>query len=388
MTTTVSARLTKTVVEGLQLNEMARDKEVRGFGVRRQLGAPIYFLRKKVRGRDRWMIIGPHGAPWTVDTARREANRLIGLISEGKDPSQAMRDLDNPTLTEASQHFMTEHGEKLKPNTRDKYEILFRLHILPAIGHLRVGELTRTDVLKFHSRMSGKASTANYCVAIISKLMSWSEERGLRPEQSNPCLRVKKFRENKRQRYLSHEEFARLGTVLDEHAAKGGESLFAVAAVRLLLLTGARVGEILTLQWSFVDLQRGLLLLPDSKTGQKTIRLNPQAAEILMSIPRVEGNPHVIVGRRDGARLINLQKPWRRMRADAGLGDVRMHDLRHSFASMAAASKGSLPMIGKLLGHNHPLTTARYAHLSDDPLQQLNDEVGASIAAAMRGKAG
>ncbi len=385
MTNAISARITKTVVDRLQTNQMARDTEVRGFGVRRQHGAPIYFLRKKIRGRDRWMIIGPHGGPWTVETARREAHRLIGLIAEGKDPSQAMRDLDNPTVAEATEHFMAEHGEKLKPNTREKYEILFRLHILPAIGHLRIANLTRTDVLKFHSRLSGKASTANYSIAMISKLMSWSEERGLRPEQSNPCLRIKKFRENKRQRYLSREEFAQLGTVLDAHAALGGESLFAVAAVRLLLLTGARVGEILTLKWSYVDVQRGLLLLPDSKTGQKTIRLNPQAIEVLAGIPRVQANPHVIVGRREGARLINLQKPWRRMRADAGLADVRMHDLRHSFASMAAASKGSLPMIGKLLGHNHPLTTARYAHLSDDPVQKLNDEVGASIAAAMRG---
>jgi integrase len=386
MTNSVSARLTKSIVDRLQPHQMARDTEVRGFGVRRQLGAPIYFLRKKIRGRDRWMIIGSHGAPWTVETARREAHRLIGLIAEGKDPSQATRDLDNPTVAQATETFMAEHGEKLKPTTREKYGILFRLHILPAVGHLRVAELTRADVLKFHSRLAGKASTANYCIAMLSKLMSWCEERGVRPEQSNPCLRIKKFRENKRQRYLSHEEFARLGTVLNAHAAKGGESLFAVAAVRLLLLTGARLNEILTLQWSYVDLQRGLLLLPDSKTGQKTIRLNPQAAEILRGIPRVHGNPHVIVGRRDGARLVNLQKPWRRMRGDAGLDDVRMHDLRHSFASMAAASKGSLPMIGKLLGHNHPLTTARYAHLSDDPLQALNDEVGANIAAALAPK--
>ena len=386
MANSSSARITKTVVDRLQPNQTVRDTEIRGFGVRRQLGQPVYFLRKKIRGLDRWMIIGPHGAPWTTETARREASRLVGLIADGKDPSPATRDLDNPTLSEATDHFIVEHGPKLKPGSVEKYRILLRLHILPALGHLRVSNLSRPDILRFHSRMSDKASTANYCVAIVSKIMSWCEERGLRPERSNPCLRIKKFRESKRQRYLVREEFARLGAVLDAHATEGGEGLFAVAAIRLLLLTGARVGEILTLKWSYVDLQRGLLLLPDSKTGQKTIRLSPPALDVLGTIPRLQGNPYVIVGRRDGARLINLQKPWRRIRAEAGLDDVRMHDLRHSFASVAAASKGSLPMIGKLLGHNHPLTTARYAHLSDDPLQQLNDEVGATIAAAMAQK--
>jgi integrase len=383
MSSTLRARVTKSVVDRLLPNQMVRDTEVRGFGVRRQLGAPVYFLRKKIRGRDRWIIIGPHGAPWTPETARGEAHRLIGMIAGGKDPSPAVRDLDNPTVAEATEHFMAEHGVNLKPTSAEKYEILLRLHILPAVGYLRVADLTRAEVLKLHARLARKASTANYCVAILSKLMSWCEERGLRLPQSNPCFKLKKFRETKRQRYLSSEEIGRLSAVLEEHSLRGGESLFIVAAIRLLLLTGARVGEILNLKWAHVDLERGVLLLPDSKTGQKTIRLNRHACSILAALPRVQGNPFVIVGRREGARLINLQKPWRRLRAEAGLPDVRMHDLRHSFASTAAGLKGSLHMIGKLLGHSHPHTTARYAHLADDPVQKLNDEVGEAIAAAM-----
>lgn len=382
----ISGRVTKTAVDRLEANQMIRDTELRGFGVRRQLGAPVYFLRKKIRGRDRWMVIGQHGAPWTPETARREAQRLMGMIAAGQDPAANKRTPDNPTIAQATELFMAEHGAMLKPTSREKYDILLRLHILPAVGHLRVGEFKRSDVQKFHAGLSKKASTANYCVAILSKLMSWCEERGLRPEQSNPCFRIKKYRETKRQRYLSREELAKLGEVLDQVAGQSEESLFATAAIRLLLFTGARVSEILTLKWSYVDLERMMLLLPDSKTGQKQIILNAPAADVLRLLPRVAGNPHVIVGRRAGARLINLQKPWRRIRALAGIGDVRMHDIRHSFASVAAASRGSLPMIGRLLGHNHTQTTARYAHLADDPLRELNQEVGEQIARSMKGQ--
>ena len=161
------------------------------------------------------------------------------------------------------------------------------------------------------------------------------------------------------------------------------ENLYIVAAIRLLILTGARLSEIRGLLWQSVDLERSLLILPDSKTGQKTIRLNPPAVALLRGVPRVHGNAHVIVGRKPGSHLVNLQKPWRRIRADAGLDDVHIHDLRHSFASVAAAAKGSLPMIGRLLGHTQQNTTERYAHLADDPVDELNAVTGARISAAL-----
>ena len=211
------------------------------------------------------------------------------------------------------------------------------------------------------------------------------EEHGFRPENTNPCRRIKKYRANRRERYLTSEEFARLGRILDR-VEGGAENVFAVVAIRLLLLTGARLMEILTLRWSYVDLERGLLLLPDSKTSQKSIRLGEAAIAVLQAVPRVKENPYVIVGRKDGAHIVHLQKTWRRIRAAAGLNDGRNHDLRHSFASMAAASGASLPMIGKLLGHTQPQTTARYAHLADDPLHQLNQKVGNLISKAMRGR--
>jgi integrase len=174
--------------------------------------------------------------------------------------------------------------------------------------------------------------------------------------------------------------------VLTKAQADASESAYIIAAIRFLIFTGARLSEILTLEWRHVDLERGLLALPDSKTGKKAIHLSPPALQALAELPHVEGNPFVIVGERKGRHLVNLQKPSRRIRAAAGLPDVRIHDLRHSFASVAASRGGSLPLIGRLLGHTQAQTTARYAHLAADPVRQLNDSTGEALAAALAGK--
>jgi integrase len=159
----------------------------------------------------------------------------------------------------------------------------------------------------------------------------------------------------------------------------GAQSPFVVAAIRLLILTGARLNEILTLKWEWIDFDNSCVRLPDSKTGAKTIYLSPPAMQVLATLPRYEDNPHVICGQKKGACLVNLQKPWDAIRARAGLDKVRIHDLRHSFASIAVASGMSLPMIGKLLGHSQPQTTARYAHLADDPMKLAADQIGKKI---------
>ncbi len=382
-------RINKSSVDRLLAGQTLKDDQLQGFGVRRQQGKPFYYLQKRVNGRVRWLTIGPHGSPWTPETARKEAHRLLGTIAGGADPAVHRRErLENPTLSEAVELFREDHWPKIKPNSREKYDILLRLHVMPTLGTRRMVDITRPDILRFHRKLADRASTANYSVAIISKMMNWAEEHGYRPENSNPCRAIKMFPENKRHRYLTREEFARLGQVLAQLERDGTENVFVLAAIRLLLFTGARLGEILTLQWAYVDVERGFLLLPDSKTGQKQIRLSRAAVEVLDGIPRIQGNPYIIVGRFDRERLVNLQKPWRRVRKLAGIEDVRLHDLRHSFASVAAASGGSLPMIGKLLGHNHPLTTARYAHLADDPLRELNEKAASTIADALTANSG
>ena len=377
-------RITKHAVDRLATDSMIRDTDLTGFGVRRQQGPAIYFLQKRIGRKVRWVTIGRHGSPWTPETARKEAYRLLGQIAGGTPPQTQRQDLAlKPTLRDAAQHFMAEHGTRLKHQSRIKYQFLLDRYILDLLGDRLLETINRADVMRLHAHMAAKPPLANYAVSVLSKLMSWAEEQGIRPLQSNPCFRLKKFRENTCQRFLIDKEYARLGAVLDRVQHLDQENYFIVAAVRLLALTGARLNEILTLQWKHVDLQRRMLTLPDSKTGQKVIRLNPQAVELLRNLRRIDSNPYVIVGRRPDACLVNLQKPWRRIRAEAGLPDVRLPDLRHTFASMAAAQKGSLPMIGRLLGHNHTRTTARYAHLASDPVDQLNAGVGEAIAAVI-----
>jgi integrase len=214
-------------------------------------------------------------------------------------------------------------------------------------------------------------------------MLNLTETWGERPANSNPCRNIEKYRERKRERFLSEGELARLGAALAEAEKQVSESPSAVAAIRLLALSGARLNEILTLRWEHVDFERGCLRLSESKTGAKTIHLSPPALALLASLPRIEGNPHVLPGMKAGAHLVNLEKPWRRIRAAATLPDVRLHDLRHSFASFGAGAGLGLPVIGALLGHTQAATTQRYAHLAADPLKQASDLIGGRIAAAL-----
>ena len=214
-------------------------------------------------------------------------------------------------------------------------------------------------------------------------MFNFAERIDLRPAGSNPCRHIERYRRRRHERFLSADELGRLGAVL---AAYDGAP-YAVAAIRLLIFTGARRGEISGLRWDWIDFERGEARLPDSKTGAKTVHLPPPALAVLAKLPRIVGNPHVIVGGIVGAPLVNLQKPWRAIRKEAGLDDVRLHDLRHAFASVAAASGMGLPIIGKMLGHSQPATTARYAHLASDPVKAAAAAVANKIAAAMSARA-
>jgi integrase len=233
--------------------------------------------------------------------------------------------------------------------------------------------------------MSETPGAANRALALFSKMANLAERWGWRPDGSNPCRHVDKYPEHRSERFLSDMEIARLAEALAESEQSSTESSSVIAAIRLLLFTGARLSEILTLRWEHVDFESQCLRLPDSKTGAKTIYLPAPALNILADLHRSDSNPYVIAGAKPGAHLVNLRKPWDRIRRRAGLQGVRLHDLRHSFASMAVAGGLSLPIIGALLGHTQPSTTARYAHLAADPLKQATDLIGQRIAAAMAG---
>jgi integrase len=362
------------------------DSELKGFGVRVQRGgAKSYVLHYRIgtgRGATlRKLTIGRHGSPWTPETARKEAKTLLGMIEEGADPAaDKMARREAPTIAELAERFLVEHAEaKRKGSTAAEYRRLLDKIILPALGKRKVADVTRADMTKLHHANRAIPYQSNRVLAVLSKMFNLAERWGLRPDGSNPCRHVERFAEKKRERMLSPAELARLGDAL---VAYDG-SPYAVAAVKLLVFTGARLGEVLGLRWEWIDFERGEARLPDSKTGAKTLHLPPPALTVLSALPRLDGNPHVIAGQKPGAALVNLEKPWRAIRKEAGLDDVRLHDLRHAFASVAASSGMGLPIIGKMLGHTQAATTHRYAHLASDPVKAAAAAVAGKIAAAM-----
>lgn len=379
-------RITKRAVDQLSAGDLAWDSDIKGFGVRhRASGAKYYVVKTRIGGRQRWLTIGRHGSPWTPDSARREAMRLLGLRAGGNDPATE-RDRQKGVLTvaELGARFLSDYvPQHCKGTTAYEYRRAVELFINPAIGRHRISDVLRADVATFHHDLRDRQYQANRALGVLRKMLNLAEEWGLRPDGSNPCRHVKKYPEKKRARYLTPGELQRLGAALDDARRNNTETPFTLAAIGLLILTGARLTEILTLRWDYVDLESGVLRLPDFKTGAKAIYLNDAAIKLLRDLPRMLNNPHVIAGKQTGARLINLQKPWHRIRAAANIPDVRLHDLRHSFASVAVSGGMSLPMIGKLLGHTQPATTARYAHLADDPIRAASNTVGTQIVAVM-----
>ena len=388
-------RITKRVVDTAEPAERDRfvwDETLHGFGLKvTRGGRKVYIVQYRSGGRGtptRRITIGTHGGPWTAEQARKEAERILGLVKTGHDPAdERARRRDRLTVKQLVERFLDQHvGVRNKHRTADEYRRLFDRCIIPAFGRKPVDEVQRRDVMRLHHGMRETPYQANRVLAVLSKLFNWAEQQGERPDGTNPCRHVEKFKERARSRFLAPSELSALAKALRVCDDQNVIPPAASAAIRLLIFTGARVSEILTLQWSFLDSENGIAHLPDSKTGSKRIYLNPPALEVLNNLPRIEGNPYCIAGRKKGARLINLQKPWRLVRSKAGLDDVRLHDLRHSHASVGAAAGLSLPMIGALLGHSEPQTTARYAHLADDPLKLASNDIGRRIKAAMTGE--
>jgi integrase len=382
------AKLTKRVVDAAEIRAgeyFLWDEDLPGFGLRvLPSGRKRYIIQYRAGRRSRRISLGP-STVLTCEQARNRAITIIAATKNGDDPA-ARRDADRRAVTvkELAERFEKEHIDlRLKPSTAKGYKRMLKRFVIPTLGNHRVTEVTRADVAKLHHDLRHIAYDANRCLEMISKMFNLAEMWGLRPDGSNPRKHIKKYPEEKRERFLSPAELRRVGEVLREMEAEGVELLFAIAATRLLILTGCRLSEIMTLQWEHVDVAGKALRLPDSKTGAKVVHLGQPAVEVLEKIERVDANQWVIVGTKPGARLTDLQPFWQRVRARAGLKDVRIHDLRHTFASTAVASGQGLPMIGKLLGHMQVQTTARYAHLAADPIKNAADQVASSIAASL-----
>lgn len=393
-------RITKKVVDNLGPDAVAWDSEIRGFGIRCQRKAKKYVLKTRVSGRQRWFTIGEHGSPWTPDSARKEALSMLVDIHKGAGISLLRaRSRKQSTMADLCKRYLEDHAfqhKKASSAAEDKRNI--NNHVIPLLGFMLITEVTRADIDGFKRAVrdgktapkdgkgsrsghrggavvSGGPGVANRCLALLSKMFNLSERWNLRPDHTNPVRHVEKYKENKVERYLSKDELSQLANVLFESEKTGSENPFVIAAIRLLLFTGARLDEILTLRWGYVDLDHLIINLPESKTGEKSLYLNSLAIEVLTALPRIDDNPHVIVGKKAGAHLVNLRKPWYRIRKLAGIEDVRIHDLRHSFASIAVSGGLTLPLIGKLLGHKKSATTERYAHLADEPIRAANEEI-------------
>ena len=382
------SKLTKRSIEALApraKDYIVWDKDVPGFGVRvMPSGRKSFVLQYRVGRRSRRMVLGYCGI-LTPEQARATAVQHLAALRNGVDPlAKRNAGRDALTVKDLAARFDAEHiAVHLKPSTQKEYRRSLEKFILPYFGNRSIAEVSREDVARFHHQYRYVPYQANRCLEILSKMFNLAELWGLRPDGSNPRKHIKKYREEKRERFLSAAELRRVGEVLREMEAEGLELPSAIAAVMLLILTGCRLNEIMTLKWEYVDLDAGVLNLPDSKTGAKIVYLGKPAIETLHRLPRLSGNPWVIYGIKPGGRLTDLQPFWQRLRARAGLKDARIHDLRHTFASAAVAAGQGLPMIGKLLGHTQVQTTARYAHLAADPVKAAADHVAQNIAAAL-----
>jgi integrase len=386
----MKTRLNKTTVEAIEPGKKdvyGWDDRAAGFGVKvTPRGTRVYVLKYRVGRAQRWVVIGRHG-DITADEARQRAIKLRGAIAGGADPAR-MRDehAAEPTVDELADRYLEEYAEShKKPRSIEEDRRNLAKHIRPALGSLKAGAVTRQDALKLRHKMRATPGAANRVQALLSKMFSLAEEWGIRSEGSNPCRRIAKFPEKQRERFLSTDELRRLGTAFAD-AAKEGERLSGIAIIRLLLLTGCRLSEITTLKWAFVDFERSCLRLPDSKTGAKVVHLGAPALDLLAGLPRGTG-PYVFPGRRPNElpSRIGVHRAWIRIRSRAGLADVRLHDLRHTFASWSVMGGASLPMIGALLGHRQAATTQRYAHFASDPVQEAAERVTATLDAALAG---
>ena len=378
-------RITKRSVDAIKAggtDTVYWDGELTGFGLRvRRSGRKSYVVQTRIAGKLCWFTIGPHG-PLNPDQARARALEILACAKKDIDPRDAdARREAEPSMADLGRRFLEEYVPvHCKPSTREEYSRSVRLFVDPVIGELRVPEVQRKDIAALHHGLRDKPYQANRTLGVLSKMFSLAEVWGWRPDGSNPCRHVKRYKEHKRERFLSPEETERLGQVLREAEE---EMPSAVAAFRLLLLTGCRMSEIRDLRWEYV--KDDCIELPDAKTGGRVVPLGPEARAVLSAIPRDEDNPWVIAGRLPGSHLTDLQRPWRRIRKQAGLEGVRIHDLRHSFASRALALGESLTMIGKLLGHTQVQTTARYAHLARDSIQTAAARITGSIGENLLG---
>jgi integrase len=346
-------------------------------------GVLTYYLRyREPGGKQQTHKIG-RAEIVNVTTAREEAHKILAAVAQGQAPTSARQQQRRaPTVVQLLERIKAEHWRKLRPGSVVNNELIWRRHLLPVFGAMRVHEVQQRHVAVWFHEVSIKAPVnANRCLEVLSKAMNLAELWELRPQGSNPCARLSSNTERKRRRYLTREELQRLLAALDRFGITRVRWRFA-QLIRLLLLTGCRVSEIKDARWEWV--QGAVLVVPADchKTGQdgsdRRVQLPPQALLVLEELRAKSNSEWIIQGDSDG-HLIGYHRMWAQLLETAKIENLRVHDLRHSFASLGLSAGLSLPQIGGLLGHASPQTTQRYAHLMDEAAAGMAAKVAALI---------
>jgi integrase len=363
------------------------DRKVPGLGLMvLPSGVRTWYLRyREPTGKQQHHRIGRADSV-NVTTAREEAHKILASVATGQAPTSARQERRRaPTVEQLLERIKREHWRRLRPGTVINNELIWRRHLLPEFGSIKVSEVQQRQVAEwFHRHSLERPVRANRCLEVLSKAMNLAELWELRPAGSNPCVRLSANSERKRRRYLTRDELKRLLAALDTFAEAGVRWRFA-QLVRLLLVTGCRVREVMCARWEWVDLEASVLVVPADahKTGQdgseRKIHLPPAACLILRELRR-RSNTEWLIGGDDDGHLIGYWRMWDALLEQAGITNLRIHDLRHNFASLGVSAGLSLPQIGGLLGHASPQTTQRYAHLIDEAAAAAAAKVAALVA--------
>ena len=370
-----AARLHQRRVDALKARKKTydvRDRDLKGFGIRvLPTGSKRYFVHSQHEGRRIWRIVG-RADEIGADEARSRARAMLAAIrSDGDEPSPTVAEIPFELVAE---EVFRRYARNWKPSTLEVNRCYYRNTILPWFGGRSIGRIAERDVRQWFASLHNTPVAADRSAPILSVIMRQAEVYGYRPEGTNPCRGIRRYRRQGRDRFLSDEEYGRLGRVLAQHEA---DQPSVVAIIRLLVLTGCRKGEIVSLRWS--DYREGNLYLRDSKTGPRTVWLSTPARRILDELPRSSVWIFPSPRTRRHIHASAITPTWHRIREDAGLTDIRLHDLRHSYASVALAEGETVLTIGRLLGHRDPATTLKYTHLTDSMVRSASEVVGAVL---------
>ncbi len=383
----ITDKLVKTLEPPAAGNRITYDDKLKGFGVRvTAAGTKVFIFNYRAKGtrRERRYTIGTYQDPWTVQAARKRAEDLKGDVDNGKDPMGVLHaERGAPTVTDLGARYLEEHAVKKRESSRREDTYMIDKVIVPRLGRLKVAEVQYADVESLHRKLKATPYRANRIAGLLSKMFNLAIRWKMRTD--NPVKGIERYQEEKRERFLSTDEIQRLGTALAEQPNQTAANV-----IRLLMLTGARRGEALNATWDQFDLEAGVWTKPSAHTKQKKehrVPLSAPAIQLLTEIQATAEGPYVFPGRVPGEPFKELRKFWEKVCRAAKITGVRVHDLRHSYASILASAGYSLPMIGALLGHTQPGTTARYAHLYDEPLREAAERVG-EIVTMNGGKGG